>query len=131
MTNSEAEPRNKHVSNDFSEISSRPGNNPEVNFDHLVGAADAVLAEVVDGFSRGDAPTEGIDRLAALLAGFERAIQSGRLPAERVQITASRLLARMAEATAVGSEWLDRARPELATQHQRERVHKAYAPRGF
>lgn len=88
--------------------------------------AGELLAEIVLRFKAGDAAEELLARLERRLAVLvPRAADAVELPAE-LRDEIAELLVQVHEAVAAGTEWLDAAGPELATQHTRERLRRTY-----
>ncbi len=88
-----------------------------------VAAATELVAEIGLRFERGDPADELVARLESRLAGLTR--PAVEVPDElRAEI--ADLLVRVRETVATGDGWLARTGPELATQHARERLRRAY-----
>lgn len=88
-----------------------------------VADASALASAVSERFERGDAAPELVAQLGSRVAVL--ATGAADLPADlRSQLAA--LLARVESAVAAGDGWLTRTGPELATEHARLRLRRAY-----
>jgi phage shock protein A len=91
-----------------------------------VASATELVAEIGLRFKQGDSAAEQVAQLESRLAAIsQRASGAVELPPDlRDRIAA--LLSRVQETVAAGDEWLARTGPELATQHARQRLRRAY-----
>jgi hypothetical protein len=91
-----------------------------------VAAATELVAEIGLRFKQGDPAEEQVARLESQLATLaEQASGAAELP-PGLQAEIAALLSRVGETVATGDEWLARTGPELATQHARQRLRRAY-----
>jgi hypothetical protein len=91
-----------------------------------LAAATELVAEIGLRFKQGDAAEEQVALLESRLATLVP-LASGTVelpPDLRAEIT--ELLSRVQETVATGDDWLARTGPELATQHARQRLRRAY-----
>lgn len=91
----------------------------------LVAAATELVAEIGLRFKQGDSADEHVVQLESQLATLVQQASGVELPPDlRTEIAA--LLSRVQETVATGDEWLARTGPELASQHARQRLRRAY-----
>ncbi|QJW94377.1 hypothetical protein FTUN_1897 [Frigoriglobus tundricola] len=95
-----------------------------------VAGAAKLIAEIGVRFKSGDSALELIRRLETELATLFR-LSAGKvhdLP-DDLRTEIAQLLARVQATVAIGDDWLARTGPELATQHVRLRLKRAYGVR--
>ncbi len=92
-----------------------------------VAAATGLVAEIGLRFKAGDAADDLLAQLDADLAALTRQVPGTAedLP-EDLRTEIARLLSLVQTAVATGDEWLARTGPELASQHVRQRLQRAY-----
>lgn len=92
-----------------------------------VAAATGLVAEIGLRFKAGDAADDLFVRLDAVLAALARPVPGTAedLP-EDLRTEIARLLSLVQTVVATGDEWLARTGPELASQHVRQRLQRAY-----
>lgn len=92
-----------------------------------VAAATGLVAEIGLRFKAGDAADDLFARLDAVLAALARPVPGTAedLP-EDLRTEIARLLSLVQTVVATGDEWLARTGPELASQHVRQRLQRAY-----
>lgn len=91
-----------------------------------VTAATRLVAEIGLRFEQGDPATDQLAQLEPQLAAvIRRASGATDVPADLRDDLAA-LFAAVRDTVAAGDVWLARAGPELATQHARERLRRAY-----
>ena len=92
-----------------------------------VAAATGLVAEIGLRFKAGDAADDLFTRLDAVLVALARQVPGTAedLP-EDLRTEIARLLSLVQTAVATGDEWLARTGPELASQHVRQRLQRAY-----
>ena len=92
-----------------------------------VAAATELVAEIGLRFKAGDAADDLLAQLDADLAALTRQAPgtAEELP-EDLRTEIARLLSLVQTVVATGDEWLARTGPELASQHVRQRLQRAY-----
>ena len=95
-----------------------------------VAAATGLVAEIGLRFKAGDAADDlfaRLDAVLAVLAALARPVPGTAedLP-EDLRTEIARLLSLVQTVVATGDEWLARTGPELASQHVRQRLQRAY-----
>ena len=92
-----------------------------------VAAATGLVAEIGLRFKAGDAADDLLAQLDADLAALTRPVPGTAedLP-EDLRTEIARLLSLVQTVVATGDEWLARTGPELASQHVRQRLQRAY-----
>ena len=92
-----------------------------------VTAATGLVAEIGIRFTAGDAADDLFARLEAALATLTRQAPGTAegLP-DDLRAEIARLLSLVQTAVATGDDWLARTGPELASQHVRQRLQRAY-----
>lgn len=90
-----------------------------------MAAATELVAEIGLRFKQGDAAEEQVAQLESRLAAVAQQAGTVEVPSDLREKIAE-LLSRVQETVATGDEWLARTGPELATQHARQRLKRAY-----
>jgi len=93
---------------------------------NTVAVATRLVAEIGLRFKTGEPADELLGRLEATIATLaQQAAGVANLP-DDLQNEITQLLALVQEAVTTGDEWLAQTGPELASQHVRQRLQRAY-----
>lgn len=87
--------------------------------------ATALVAEIGARFASGDPVPELVAQLESRLSVLAQVAAEAELPAD-LQDAIATLQARVDETVTAGDEWLAQAGPELASEHTRQRLRRAY-----
>jgi hypothetical protein len=91
-----------------------------------VAAATELVAEIGLRFKQGDSATEQVAQLESCLAALAQQVSGTVEVPSDLRDKIAELLSRVQETVATGDEWLAQTGPELATQHARQRLRRAY-----
>lgn len=92
----------------------------------LVADATNLVAEIGLRFKQGDPAVEQVALLESRLVTLTRQTSGAAEVPPDLRDQIAELLSRVRETVATGDEWLARTGPELATQHLRQRLKRAY-----